>query len=80
MLMLVAHTAPLTRAPLAEPMPVATITQEAALLLKMKPKRVLESIADKLGLQDFEITECDHVPLPAKQLDLSLSRRRGKTA
>jgi hypothetical protein len=77
MLMLVAYTAPLTREPLPQPMAVATITQEAALLLKMKPKAVLKAIADKLGLHDTEIMECDTLPLPPKQIALTLGERRG---
>lgn len=80
MLMLVAHTHPLSREPLPEPMVVAIVTQELALLLKMKPKAVLKAIADKLGLQDTEIVPCDVVPLPPKQIELSLGGRRGDAA
>lgn len=77
MLMLVAYTAPLTGEPLPDPMVVATITEETALLLKMKPKAVLTAIANKLGLQNTEIMDCEAVPMPPKQLSLTLGGQRG---
>lgn len=69
-LYLLANALPLANARLPEPEVVCTITTNPALLREMRPDYILQAVAHRLGLTDFEVVTADDLNAPYKQTQL----------
>ena len=74
---LIAHREPLYGETLAEATVVATVTIDPRFMRNLNPHQHLTTLANKMGLIDFEITTADARDLPGHQLGLPFPRQRG---